>query len=78
MCWVCADRKAWSVHEPNANKKSENLNMTIEWEESRWFLRKEMPYIPSRIANVDRVIAVGGFSKSPAVHVPIPIFQDSR
>lgn len=44
--------------------------MTIEWEEGRWFSKKDMlymPYIPSNITNVDRVVAVGGFSKSPMV-----------
>ncbi|KAG6354704.1 hypothetical protein INS49_004722 [Diaporthe citri] len=40
-------------------------NMTMEWEESRWFPKEDMPYIPSSINNVGRVLAIGGFSKSP-------------
>lgn len=49
--------------------------MTIEWEESRWFLKKAMPYIPSKITNINKVIAVGGFSKSPMVQfTPSPSF----
>lgn len=49
--------------------------MTMEWEESKWFL-KDMPYIPSNITNVGRVLAVGGFSKSPLVQIPRPLFLD--
>lgn len=43
--------------------------MSIEWEESNLLLKKDtgMPYIPSNISNVAKVIAVGGFSKSPMV-----------
>lgn len=63
--------------------------MTIEWEESRWFLKNYMPYTPSSIArpgggtqqltpflpsdvlHIGRVIAVGGFSKSPMVQLTL-------
>lgn len=58
------------VHKSSANRKLEDSNMNIEWEEGRWFSKKDllyMPYIPSNITDVDKVIAVGGFSKSPMV-----------
>lgn len=57
------------------NNILEGLNMTMGWEESRWSL-KDMPYIPSNITNVGRVIAVGGFSKSPMVHTSRSLFLD--
>ena len=44
------------------------MNMSIEWQENSSFLKKDVPYIPSNISNVDMVIVVGGFSKSPMVH----------
>ncbi|KAH8759889.1 heat shock protein 70 family [Diaporthe sp. PMI_573] len=43
------------------------MNMSIEWQENSSFLKKDVPYIPSNIGNVDKVIVVGGFSKSPMV-----------
>lgn len=41
--------------------------MSIEWEESNSFLKKDVPYIPSIISDVVKVIAVGSFSESPMV-----------
>lgn len=59
----------------NTNNISDGLNMTMEWEESRWSL-KDITYIPSNITNVGRVIAVGGFSKSPMVQIARRLFLD--
>lgn len=44
------------------------MNVPMKWEKSRSFLKKDIPYIPSKPRTVDEVIVVGGFSKSPMVH----------
>lgn len=56
------------AHSSSANHESDAMNVSTEWEKSRSFLKKHVPYIPSKLRNVDEVIVVGGFSKSLMVH----------